>query len=215
MRRNKKIQGLQLLLALLLLWQGTAAWATDDPQAAMQETVENVLDILTDPALADEAHWQERRERITQEVAKRFNFTKMAQSALARAWHDRSAAEKEEFVSLFKELLKDAYVDRLKTYSDGNYKVVFDKVLVRGTRAVVSSIVIQKDQEISAAYKMYQEGDDWFVYDVVVEGVSLVSNYRSQFGSIIQKDGYAELVRRLEKKIAEPQNAENPIEELS
>lgn len=215
MRRNKKIQGLQLLLlALLLLWQGTAAWATD-PQAAMQETVENVLEILTDPALAGDAHWQERRERVSQEVAKRFNFTKMAQSALARAWHDRSAAEKEEFVTLFKELLKDAYVDRLKTYSDGNYKVIFDKVLVRGTRAVVSSLVIQQEQEISAAYKMYQEGDDWFVYDVVVEGVSLVSNYRSQFGSIIQKDGYEELVRRLEKKLAEPRNSENPNGELS
>lgn len=215
MARNKKIQGLQLLLiAICFFLQGAAAWA-NDPQAAMRVTVDKVMAILTDPALAGDIHWDERRERVSQEVAKRFDFTQMAKSALAKAWNERTATEREKFISLFKELLKDSYVDRLKTYSDGSYKVVFDKVLVRGKKAVVNSIVIQRDREISAAYKMYQEGNEWFVYDVVIEGVSLVSNYRSQFISIIQKDGYEELVRRLEDKLAEPRNPENSNRELS
>ncbi len=215
MARNKKIQSLQIfIVAGLCLLQGAVAWASD-PQASMQVMVEKVMGILTDPALAGDEHWQERRERVSSEVAKRFDFTEMAKRALAKTWNDRTKVERERFVELFKELLKDSYVERLKTYSDGSYKVVFDKVLVRGKKAVVNSVVTQQGREISAAYKMYQDGNEWFVYDVVVEGVSLVSNYRSQFVSIIQKDGYEELVRRLEKKLAEPPDPENASKELS
>lgn len=215
MVRNKKIQGLQILIvAFFCFFHGALAWA-NDPQAAMQVTVESVMEILTDPALAGDDHWEERRERVSQEVAKRFDFAEMAKRALAQTWNERTKAEREKFVELFKEILKDSYVERLKTYSDGSYKVVFDKVLVRGKKAVVNSLVTQQGREITAAYKMYKEGNEWFVYDVVIEGVSLVSNYRSQFVSIIQKDGYEELVRRLEEKIAEPNSQENSSKELS
>lgn len=185
----------------LLLLQGTWAWA-GDPQSTMQETVDRVMDILTDPALAGDEYWQERRERVAKEVGERFDFAEMARLSLAKAWNERSETEKERFVSLFKELLKNTYVERLKTYSDGSYKVIFDKVLVRGKKALVSSLVIQQGREISASYKMYQRDDEWYVYDVVIEGVSLVSNYRSQFAGVIQQEGYEALVRRLEEKVA-------------
>ncbi len=215
MNWNKKTQGVQaLFVVLFFLLQGASAWASG-PQEAMQDTVRNVMEILTEPALAGDDHWQERREMVSAEVANRFDFAEMAKRALAQAWNGRTATEKEKFVSLFKELLKDTYVERLKTYSDGSYKVVFDKVLVRGKKAVVSSLVTQQGREISAAYKMYKNGDEWFVYDVVIEGVSLVSNYRSQFVSVIQKDGYEELVRRLEEKIAESRQSEHSTKELS
>jgi phospholipid transport system substrate-binding protein len=181
----------------------------------MQATVNNVMEILTEPALAGDDHWQERRQMVSDEVASRFDFAEMAKRALAQAWNERTRAEQEKFVTLFKELLRDTYVERLKTYSDGSYKVVFDKVLVRGKKAVVNSLVTQQGREISAAYKMYAQGDEWFVYDVVIEGVSLVSNYRSQFVSVIQKDGYAELVRRLEEKIAESRSTGSSTKELS
>lgn len=215
MNWNKKTQGVQaLFVVLFFLFQGASAWASG-PQEAMQDTVRNVMEILTEPALAGDDHWQERREMVSAEVANRFDFAEMAKRALAKAWNGRTAAEREKFVSLFKELLKDTYVERLKTYSDGSYEVVFDKVLVRGKKAVVSSLVTQRGREISAAYKMYKDGNEWFVYDVVIEGVSLVSNYRSQFVSVIQKDGYEELVRRLEEKIAESRQSENSTQELS
>lgn len=212
---NKKIHVLQVILVVgCLFLQGSLVQA-NDPQAAMKLTVEKVMEILSDPALEGDDHWAERRERVAQEVTKRFDFAQMAKSALAKTWNERSEAEREKFVTLFKELLKDTYVERLKTCCGGSYEVVFDKVLVRGKKAAVSSMITQGDREVSAVYKMYQEGDDWFVYDVVIEGVSLVSNYRSQFVSIIQKDGYEELVRRLEDKVAEPRNPDNSEKELS
>ncbi|MEN8256604.1 MAG: ABC transporter substrate-binding protein [Thermodesulfobacteriota bacterium] len=212
---NKKIQIVQALLIVVLLFcQGTLSWA-NDPQKAMQDTVENVMEILTEPALAGDDHWQERREMVAEELVKRFDFAEMAKRALAKAWKRRTSVEREKFVNLFKELLKDTYVERLKTYSDGSYKVVFDRVLIRGKKAVVNSLVTQKGREISAAYKMYQDGNEWFVYDVVIEGVSLVSNYRSQFVSVIRKDGYDELVRRLEEKVSESRHSENYNKELS
>ncbi len=212
---NKNIQGVQVfLIGVLLLCQGTLTWA-NDPQKAMQGTVENVMEILTEPALAGDEHWHKRREMVSQELVKRFDFSEMAKRALAKAWKQRTSVEKEKFVGLFKELLKDTYVERLRTYSDGSYKVVFDKVLIRGKKAVVNSVVTQQGREISAIYKMFQSGNDWLVYDVVIEGVSLVSNYRSQFVSVIRKDGYDELVRRLEKKVAESDEAIEASKELS
>jgi phospholipid transport system substrate-binding protein len=215
MTNNNKRWGLQALLAALCLFlPGATVWA-GGPQEAMQATVEKVMAILTDPALAGDDHWQERRDKVSQEVAGRFDFAEMAKRALAQAWNDRSSAEQEKFVTLFKELLKDTYVERLKTYSDGSYKVVFDKVLVRGDKAVVNSLVTQQGREISAAYKMYRQGTEWFVYDVVIEGVSLVSNYRSQFVSVIQKEGYDKLVQRLEEKIAESRTSPGADKELS
>lgn len=215
MCRNKKIQGVQLLFIVgWLFFQGASAWA-NDPRADIESTVENVMEILTEPALAGDEHWQERREMVAEEVAERFDFAEMAKRALAKAWNKRTKSEKENFVRLFKEVLKDTYVERLKTYSDGSYKVVFDRVLVRGKKAVVSSLVTQQGREISAAYKMYQQGNEWFVYDVVIQGVSLVSNYRSQFVSVIKKDGYEELVRRLEVKIAESRSPQKSSQELS
>lgn len=212
---NKNIQVIRVfLIGVLLLCQGTLSWASD-PQKAMEATVENVMNILTDPALAGDEHWHERREMVSGELIKRFDFSEMAKRALAKAWHQRTSDERERFVALFKELLKDTYVERLKTYSDGSYKVIFDKVLVRGKKAVVNSLVIQQGREISAAYKMYQNGNEWLVYDVVIEGVSLVSNYRSQFVSVIHKDGYDELVRRLEEKVSETKEPKDSAKELS
>ncbi|MBU0680234.1 MAG: ABC transporter substrate-binding protein [Proteobacteria bacterium] len=215
MDRNNKILGLQVLLVCACLFvHGGLAWA-NDPQSTMQATVENVMEILTEPALAGDDHWQERREMVSEEVAGRFDFAEMAKRALAQTWNERSSVEQEKFVTLFKEILKDTYVERLKTYSDGSYKVVFDKVLIRGDKAVVNSLVTQQGREISAAYKMYQKDNQWFVYDVVIEGVSLVSNYRSQFISVIQKEGYEELVHRLEEKIAESKSSANASKEIS
>ncbi|PLX48972.1 MAG: toluene tolerance protein Ttg2 [Desulfobulbaceae bacterium] len=198
----------------LLLLQGTWAWA-GDPQSAMQETVDRVMDILTDPALAGDEFWQERRDRVAKAVAERFDFAEMARLSLAKAWNERNEAERERFVSLFKELLKNTYVERLKTYSDGSYEVIFDKVLVRGKKALVSSMVMQQGREIAASYKMYQRGNEWFVYDVVIEGVSLVSNYRSQFAGVIQQEGYEALVRRLEEKVSETVEAQPDAPGLS
>ena len=212
--KKNKIRIHALLIIITVFFQAQTAWASG-PQAAMEITVEKVMDILSDPALAGDAKWEERRELVSLELTKRFDFAEMAKRALAKAWKKRTTAEKENFVTLFKELLKDTYVERLQTYSDGSYKVNFDKVLVRGKKAVVHSIVIQQGREISAAYKMYQNGPEWFVYDVVIEGVSLVSNYRSQFVSVIQKDGYEELVRRLEEKISQPKTPEDSDKELS
>lgn len=214
MQSNNKTYRIQILIIMaILFFQGASAWATG-PQAAMEVTVEKVMGILTEPDLAGDDRWAERRELVADVLSKRFDFNEMAKRALAKAWNKRTNDEKEKFVTLFKDLLKNTYVERLQTYTDGSYKVVFDKVLVRGKRAVVHSIVTQRGRDISAAYKMYQQGDEWFVYDVVIEGVSLVSNYRSQFVSVIQKDGYEELVHRLEKKIAEPRSSQTSSEGL-
>ena len=126
----------------------------------------------------------------------------MARRALARHWAQRTDKEKKEFVSLFSKLLEKTYMDRVDDYS--GERVIYKAEAVDGDYGVVRvKIITVTDNEISTEYRIKRTGNGWFIYDISVEGVSLINNYRTQFDSIILRSSYRNLVKRLKAKLAQ------------
>jgi phospholipid transport system substrate-binding protein len=169
------------------------------PTEQIKATVDKALVVLRDPRFKPAAKLQERREQLKQILFIRFDFAEMAKRSLGANWRRRSPQEQDEFVRLFTELLEHAYADIIESYT--NEKIVYIHERVDGTFADVSSkIVTAKGEEYSINYKAQLAGNEWKVYDVVAENVSLVNNYRSQFTRVIAKSSYEELLRRLKDK---------------
>lgn len=185
--------------ALLVVWAPTeslAGLAMDQ----VKGTVDQVTKILTDPALKGEKKLQERRAKIRQVVLQRFGFTEMSKRSLGQYWSERSPQERTEFVRLFTDLLERAYIDRVDGYT--GEQVVYLGESVDGDYSVVrSKIVTKRNQEIPILYRLQKTNANWEVYDVIVEGVSLVNNYRTQFSKIIRTSSYQELVKKMQVKL--------------
>ena len=188
-----------LTVALLVVWEPTeslAGLATDQ----VKGTVDQVIKILTDPALKGEKKIRERRAKIRQVVLQRFGFTEMSKRSLGRYWNERTPEERTEFVNLYTDLLERAYIDRVDGYT--GEQVVYLGESVDGEYSEVrSKIVTKKSQEIPITYRLQLASTNWEVYDVIVEGVSLVNNYRTQFSKIIRTSSYEELVKKMQVKL--------------
>lgn len=169
------------------------------PTEQVKEAVDKVIAILKDPALKGPAKAEERRGRIRRVVKERFDLAEMAKRSLGIHWAARTPEERKEFVDLFWDLLERAYIDRIETYTDE--KILYVAESTDGDFAVVKTKVeSRKNLVFPIDYRLLKRGDDWEVYDVVIEGVSLVNNYRTQFNKIIRSSSYEELVRRMRAK---------------
>jgi phospholipid transport system substrate-binding protein len=169
-------------------------------QDQLKATIDQVMNILRDPSLKGDDQAEKRRASLRQVIHERFSFAKMSQLSLARHWKKRSEEEKKTFVELFGQLLEQTYISKVESYNDE--RVVYLKEFVKKKRAQVNTTVITGTLEIPIDYRLYQSPDGaWMVYDIIIEGVSLVGNYRSQFDQILQKDPYEKLVEELKKKV--------------
>lgn len=187
-----------LVGALALAPLARAGAPTDQLRAA----VDRVVKILEDPELKKPARTEERRAQVRAVVHEIFNFKELARRTLARHWRERTPAEQEEFTALFADLLERSYLGKIDLYQ--GEKVRYTDEEVDGDYATVGSVILTKEGlEVPVEYRMLRNGTRWEVYDVVVEGISLVANYRSQFARIIQRSGYAELVEKLRAKQVE------------
>jgi phospholipid transport system substrate-binding protein len=185
----------------LILGITISAWA-GEPMDQIKQTTDTILSILFDPALKAPSKAEERRKRIRNAVDQRFDWQEMAHRSLARHWAQRTDEEKKEFVHLFGDLLERTYMDKIEGYS--GEKVQYEGDTLEGDYAAVRvKIVTKKNTDIPVEYRLQKKGDNWLVYDVSIEGVSLVNNYRTQFNSIIVGSSYADLVKRLKAKVAE------------
>jgi phospholipid transport system substrate-binding protein len=156
-----------------------------------------VIKAVEDPELKGKA--EDRRATIRRVANETFDFSEMSKRALARHWQARSPAEREEFVKLFADLLERAYVSRIETFS--GEKVAYNGDSIDGDVALVRTKIITKQStDIPVDYRMLKRSERWYVYDVVIEGVSLINNYRSQFNKIIQTSSYGALVDRMKTK---------------
>jgi phospholipid transport system substrate-binding protein len=183
-------------LATLALNQPARAGAPTDQ---LRVEIDRVLKILEDPALKADGKTIERRQRVRAVANDIFDWTETARRSLARHWQARSPAEREEFVKLFGDLLERSYISKIESY--GGEKIDFLGDSVDGDQAVVrTKIETKQGTEVPVEYRMLRRGDRWLVYDVVIEGVSLVGNYRTQFNKIIQTSSYQELVKKLRTK---------------
>lgn len=179
----------------VLGWAATA-WA-GPPTEAVRKSVDEVIRILEDPAWKKPEKKDERRKLLEQTIAQRFDFTEMAKRSLGAEWAKRVPEEQKEFAANFQTLLANTYIGRIEAYS--GEKVQYLKELSDGEYAEVYTHVDTGKSVIDINYRM-QKTEDWRVYDVVVEGTSLVQNYREQFKRILRKDSFAELSKQLRDK---------------
>lgn len=175
-----------------------AAWAT--PTEEVRGIINRVLMILVDPNLKPQAKAKERRAVIRMTVRERFNFAEMARQGLATHWRDLTPAEQEHFVRVFTDLLESAYLDKLEYLSDETFLYLGEQI-DGDTATVNSKVVTKKNSEIPIDYKLFLRNGRWDVYDFLIDGVSLMNNYRQRFSKIIGAKSYPELVRLMEMKL--------------
>ncbi len=176
----------------------TAAQA-GEPTDQLRTHVDEVLKVLQNPALRTPDKAEERRDVIRRVANQIFDFEETAKRALGPHWTARTPAERKEFVALFTDLLERSYVSRIEQY--GGEKVTYAGDQVTGDQTVVKTRIVSKTgTEIPVDYRMQKTPEGWRVYDVNIEGVSLVSNYRTQFNKIVQTESYQALVDRLKSR---------------
>jgi phospholipid transport system substrate-binding protein len=185
-------------LAILLLVQ--SVWVTAGvPGDQVRQTADKVLAILKDPQLKGESKKNERRDKLKEVIYQRFDFTEMARRSLGSEWRRRSPEEQREFVKLFTGLLERAYLDNIESYNGEKFRYLKEQE-DNNHAEVDTKIIDNKGQEFSVNYRLHKVNGDWKVYDVVIEDISLVNNYRSQFNRVLATSSYEELVNRMKGK---------------
>lgn len=205
MRSNTVFQKLLTIFtaSLLFLPASALAAAVQGPMEVIKSGTEKALDILHDRKPDGKLNLRERRGEISQIVDQYFDFEEMAKRSLGRAWKYQPPQKQEEFVRLFKDLLFNTYVDRVENYTSANEKVVFAGQEIDGEYALVSTRVTgYKDGEVNVDYRLRLKSGKWKVYDVIIAGISLVNNYRSQFNSILSSKSFDDLLKTMDKKVS-------------
>jgi phospholipid transport system substrate-binding protein len=188
-----------LLLALVLGVVAVPPAAAGAPTDQLKTQIDRVLKALDDPELKKEGKARERRVAVRKIANDIFDFGETARRSLGRHWQARTAGERDEFVQLFSDLLERSYISKVELY--GGEKIQYLGDSIEGEQAKVQTKLLTKGgSEIPIEYRMHRKGDRWLVYDVIIEGVSLVANYRTQFNKIIQTSSYQELVKKMKSK---------------
>jgi phospholipid transport system substrate-binding protein len=173
-----------------------------EPTDQIKQTTDKILSIITNPALKPPSKTGEREKLIRQAADERFDWEEMARRSLATHWAKRTAEERKEFVRLFADLLERTYRKKVEDYS--GEKVLYEGETKDGDYVKVKvKIATKKNKDIPVEYRLKKEANDWLIYDVSIEGVSLVNNYRTQFNNIIVQSSYENLVKRLRDKAEE------------
>jgi len=191
-----------IALAAATAWAGPT---TDQ----VKTSVDRVLKVVSDPELKKPQNTEKRRAQIREVARQLFDFDEMAKRALARHWAARTPEQKKRFTELFADLLENSYVSKIEAYS--GEKIVYPPEQVDGdTVTVRSKVVTQRGTEIPLDYRLQKVGDRYRAYDVSIEGVSLVANYRSQFNKIITQSSFDELMKKMEQKQLEVAEEQKP-----
>jgi phospholipid transport system substrate-binding protein len=204
MRRRTKgtmiLRAVAVVAALtLVLLAARREAAAAEPTIQLRAQIERVLKLLGDPAMKSPAKARERRVAMRAIANDIFDFTETAKRALGRHWAARTPAEREQFVQLFADLLERSYISKVEVY--GGETIEYTGDTVDGDQAAVGSrVVTRQGLHVPIQYRMQRKGDRWLVYDVIIEGVSLVANYRSQFNKIIQTSSFEELVKKMKTR---------------
>jgi phospholipid transport system substrate-binding protein len=200
------IRVIVLLLTFNLALAVSGARA-EPPTAVVKNVLDEVFRLLQDPSLKAPALKKERRDRVKAAVDRRFDYEEMAKRSLGASWRSLSASQRREFVRLFAQLLVASYADKIMGVHDEKVRYLRE-IPEDANYAEVRTVILRKNDKIPMNYMMMRKEQGWMVYDVVIEGVSLVSNYRSQFSRVIRESSYNGLVRRLQTKINELQRTD-------
>ena len=196
------MKGVSPLIAMagLGLWLAAQAWAGSPTDQARQYT-DQVVKVLQEPALK----MTERQAAVRKVAIEIFDVSETARRALGRHWQARTPREREEFSRLFAELLESTYIAKIDLYGGEQLKYVGESI--DGDFATVRATILRRQgAEVPVDARMLRRGERWYIYDISVQGISLVNNYRSQFDRIIRTSSYEELVRRLRTRLDEVSN---------
>jgi len=172
--------------------------ASDAPMAAVKETVDQVLSIVQDPAYKSAT--TERRQKLRQIILPHFEFSAMSRSAMGYHWRTLTQTQRDQFVHEFTELLAASYMGKIEGYK--GQKIIYLKETQNGDDAQVDTDIAQPGSDaISVNYRLQQSGGTWKVYDVLVDEISLVGNYRNQFNRIMNNKGYNALIAAIQQKV--------------
>jgi len=204
MRSLRRHVAQALLLALVLSAVTASPVAAGAPSDQLKTQIDRVLKSLDDPELKKEGRARERRAAVRKIANDIFDFGETARRSLGRHWQPRTPAERDEFVQLFSDLLERSYISRVELY--GGEKIQYLGDTIDGEQGKVQTKLLTKGgSDIPIEYRMHKKGDRWLVYDVIIEGVSLIANYRTQFNKIIHTASYQELVKKMKAKQDETQ----------
>lgn len=193
----KKITFLVALLPLIGLLLPNVARAEASPKADMQQTIDQIIKIAS--ALPGDDKKTERRQKLRELINPKFNFGEMSKRSLGANWNDLTPQEQSEFTRVFSELLARTYLSKIETVKPG--MVTVESEQVEAPRAVVKTKVVSKGDTFPIDYKLLLQNNSWQVYDVVIENIGLVANYRNEFSGIIRKEKFSGLMERLRKKV--------------
>jgi phospholipid transport system substrate-binding protein len=185
------------LIAGLALAVIIPAGAENSATEAVRTSVDAILETLNNEQLDKVA----KREQMRLTIKKRFDFRAMSQRTLATNWKKASDDERQQFIDLFSQLIENSYVGKIESYTDE--KVEYPGEKIKGKKAVVDTLIITASADIPVNYKLYLKGGEWWVYDVIIEGVSLINNYRSSYQEIVKKEGFDGLLVKMQSKIDE------------
>ena len=198
---TKQVVCVGITLSLLCFMGVCHASVVEAPTVVVKNTIDEVIQLVTDETLKVPDQASHRRELLEETIGRNFDFEEMAKRSLAVHWKNRDASEHHEFVILFRALLSKTYAGKIEDYS--GEKIDYLKERLKDGYAEVQTKIRSAQTENSLDYRLILKGGTWRVYDVVVNGVSLVKNYRSQFARIVHRSSYEDLVTTLREKSSE------------
>ena len=193
------------MLLLSTVWLSLIGLAVaGEPTDLIRQITDQVLKILDDPQFQAPNRQAERQDRLHKLADQVFDWQEIAKRALAVHWRERTPQEQEEFVKLFRDLVEGTYLNRLETAAQEKRDIQYVGEQVDGSRAAVKTIVVtRRNQQVPIEYRLHKVDGRWLIYDVLVEGISLINNYRSQFNRIITSSSYQELVQKMKNRQGE------------
>lgn len=202
--RKPKFYSIILLSTYLMLIISSIgapiASAAESPKVLINTMIDAVISALNQKGVDKHT----KRTKIREAVRQRFDFTEMSKRVIGPKWRELSESDKKLFTDLFMQLLEESYSNKIDTYA-GDESVVIGSETVQGNLAKVDTTIKSKNNDIPVSYKLYNNGNDWLVYDVIIEEVSLISTYRNTYAQILQKDGFSGLIKQMQQKIEELQ----------
>jgi len=190
------------MMLLSAVWLGSMGLAAaGEPTDLIRQTTDQAIKILDDPQLQGPEKRAQRQERLRKMADEAFDWPDMAKRALATHWRGRTPQQQQEFTGLFKDLVQRSYLNSLDSAAGERQDIVYAGEQTQDAQSVVKTKVITKRKtEVPIDYRLHKVNGRWKIYDVLIEGVSLVNNYRSQFNEIVTKSSYDELVQKIKSK---------------
>lgn len=189
---------LTFIFSFALIFSSVKA-SSENARSLVEQDTNKIISIVSDKALQGDTNKEKRRDLISQILEKRFDFVEMSKRAVGRDWKNASDPQKKEFTDLFKKLLEKTYIEKMERYSGEKIRMGKEEK-IDDSKVSVETFITMKSGDVLLVYKLVSKGSDWLVYDVIIEGVGLIQNYRTQFKKILEDKNFDALIQNLKEK---------------